>query len=329
MIRYPEVFWLFLVLLPYLIISLIRYRTGKRDLKALGGKWREARLLDLYTVKWFFSFLFFSLFIVFTILALSGFQTGSGETGEESNPSSGDLDIVFTVDVSRSMLCGDILPSRLERSAVVIGGLIEHLDRSKYGITVFKGESVRIIPLTEDIESIHNFLGSLDTELLTSPGSNIENGINGAINSFTKGEERRRVIILFSDGEPLSGNIQKAAERAKQEEIVIYTVGAGTSPGGTIPLADGTLVTDNSGNIVVTRLEKASLEAAAGITGGEFFMLSDPAIYNKLAGAVERGGNLLPWENTKIDLYRGFLIAAVLFLLSYFGVRVIKWKDIF
>ena len=329
MIQNPEVFWYLLVLIPILLIAIFRYKKGKSELMILGGIWREGELKELYIIKWFFSFLSISLFVVFLIFALSGLQGSFSGEPRPSGQKPKDTNIIFLLDVSRSMRADDILPSRLEKSTALIQGLVEQLKGSKFGITVFKGMAVQIIPLTEDIESIMSFLESVTTEIITSPGSNIEKGIDLSVNSFTKGEERRQIVIMFSDGESLSGNPERAAVKARKNNIMIYTIGAGTIEGGTISLSDSSLVKDNSGNIVITHLEEFYLKRIAEITDGKYYHLSDPAIYNNLLSAINKDFSAVLERGEDSILYRGFLITAIIFLFFHLGIRTVKWKKLF
>ena len=309
-------------------IFLKQYRTGSRDLKALSGKWRDNVFYDVFMVKWFFSSAAFIFFIIFIVFSLVGFK---GEEYPVSYEASG-TDIVFAVDISKSMLCKDIAPSRLKRTSSIIQGFIEEIPDGRLGIVVFKGEGIKIIPLTEDIEAISLFLGGISTDLLTARGSDIESGLETSVNSFPSEEERRRIIFLFSDGEALSGNFEKAAFHAKAEDITVFTIGAGTDEGAYIPLADGSLINDNTGKPVVSRLNKETLEKIAQITDGKMFMLQDPMILNKMVDSAVKeslSGVIEGFKFEEKDNYRIFLFLAIISLLIYRGVKIVIWKDTF
>lgn len=328
MIEFPKVFWLLFILPPVWLILWRRYLTGKQDLQTIGGRWRSGRLMEVFVIKWFFSSLTFTLFIVFLVLALAGF---SGREHPVSYEPKG-LDVIFVVDISRSMLAEDISPNRLRRSSEIIHGLIDGIGEARYGVTVFKGAGIQVIPLTEDTETVSAFVGALNTGILTSPGTNIEAGIRKAIESFPESIESRRMIFLFSDGGSLEGDPLTAAEAAKERDIIIHTIGAADTKGVPIPLQDGTFVKNDSGKIVNTFLRDEELRMIAEITGGQYFNLTDRLALGKLLltieeetlSGMERGFRL---EST--DIYRGYLAVALLSLLMNLIIRIARWKDLF
>jgi len=127
----PDSFLLFFILIPVLFVLVKRYWRGRRDLAAIGGKWRSGLLMDVFFIKWFFSSLFFILFVIFSILALAEF-TGSGRITTES--SSG-IDIVFTVDISGSMQAEDFKPSnRLQAAKKVLADFIKGRKTDRMGL---------------------------------------------------------------------------------------------------------------------------------------------------------------------------------------------------
>ncbi|RLD28133.1 MAG: hypothetical protein DRI73_11795, partial [Bacteroidetes bacterium] len=193
----PDAFLLFFILVPVVFVLIKRYWRGIKDLAAIGGKWRSGLLMDVFQIKWFFSSLLFVLFIAFIIFALAEF-TGRGKITLKS--SSG-VDIVFAVDISGSMLGTDIYPSRLKRSTDLISAFIENLSGERFGLVVFKGTGIKIIPITEDSSSLSGVLSYLNPDMFSSSGSNLGDGIKTALNSFTSGEDRKKMILLFTDGE--------------------------------------------------------------------------------------------------------------------------------
>ena len=164
--------------------------------------------------------------------------------------------------------------------------------------------------------------------MLTSPGSNIQSGIETALNAFPQAEERKKYIILISDGEALSGEINEALSKAVDEGVSIFSIGTGTINGSEIPAADGDVLRNSTGDIVVTRLDEQSLRYIADSTGGKYYSSNDglllPALVELVSGTINEADSrykIIVKEN-----YRFFLIISLLGLLIYKMVKVIKWK---
>ena len=323
----PEFLKLLVILAPVLVIMLRAYFSGRKSLTATAGRWRPADFYELYTVKSFFSSLGMIVFIVFSILSLAGFP---GKEIPVSYEPAG-TDIIFAVDISESMKARDTAPSRLDAASRIIRSVCENTPGGRFGIVVFKGTGIKMIPSTEDVESIYSFLDFLGTGLLTSPGSNLQAGITTAVSAFPEAEERKKYIILITDGEALSGELDDVLADAAGQDISIYAVGAGTAAGAQIPAADGSSLTDSSGAVVISRLDEAGLRYIAETTGGRYFHVSDsrllPELIELAAGTVDEqssGYKIVVKEN-----YLFFLIIALFGLLTARLVKVIKWKKYF
>ncbi len=328
MIANPGGLWYLLILIPMVILLWRRYFSGARDIKALGGAWRSQRLLNVYLVKSFFSGLTFVLFCVFTILALSGISWGRYPVSERYLGS----DVALTIDISRSMLAEDVYPSRLARTAGVIEGLLDRAKRSRFSVVVFKGIGVQVIPLTEDTSVISSFLQSMGPGVLSSPGTDIEKGVDAALESLSLRDGNKKMILLFTDGGALSGVAEAAARRAAARSIPIYAIAAGSAAGAPIPLGGGRYVTHRDGERVITRVNDPLLERIASTSGGKLLPLDDPLLLTKLTAIVNRpggGGGSVEFRFEPRDQYRSFLVLALLCLALFVGVRVVRWRDTF
>ena len=321
----PDSFLLFFILIPILFVLAKRYLRGRKDLAAIGGKWRSRLLMDVFLIKWFFSSLVFILFVVFSILALAEF-TGRGKIMVES--SSG-IDIVFTVDISGSMLGTDIYPSRLKRSVDLISALIENLTGERFGLVVFKGSGIKILPITEDSSAVSSVLPYLDPDMFSSVGSNLEDGILTALNSFIVGEERKKIILLFTDGESLSGSTSMSAEYAKDQDVNIIIFGTGTETGTELYSKGGEPLLNEDGEIVVSRLNSTLLKGLASAENITYFNISDSSVLNDSLLIINKQLESDVIFDQKETHYRFFLSAAILFLFLYISVRIFPWKNTF
>lgn len=321
----PDSFLLFFILIPVIFVMVKRYRRGRKDLNAIGGKWRSHLLMDVFLIKWFFSSLVFILFIVFLILSLAEF-TGRGKITVES--SSG-IDIVFTVDISGSMLGADIYPSRLKRSVDLISAFIENLPGERYGLVVFKGSGIKIVPITEDSSAVGSVLPFLDPDMFSSEGSNLEDGITTALNSFTDGEERKKIILLFTDGESLSGSTSMSATSAKDRDVNIIIFGTGTETGAELyGIGGGPLLTEG-GEIVVSKLNSTLLKNLSSSENITYLDISDTTVLSNSLLMINKHLESDVMFDQKETHYRFFLSAGILFLFLYISVRIFPWKNTF
>ena len=111
------------------------------------------------------------------------------------------VDIVFAIDVSKSMLAEDVAPNRLLRSKRIISEIINSLNSDRVGIVAYAAQAIPQVPLTTDFASVKNFLQIIDTDMLSSQGTSIDSALNLAANFFDQNSETNRVLILLSDGE--------------------------------------------------------------------------------------------------------------------------------
>ncbi|MBN2441493.1 MAG: VWA domain-containing protein [Spirochaetales bacterium] len=327
-IEKPEYLWFILLIIPFSIHYYFSFISGKKDILNIGGKWRFESIYNIYLVKYFFIFLFFILCFIFSILSLADFKWG--EKLVEDNRSG--YDIVICLDISVSMRADDIIPNRMAKAVAIINKLIDDMWNSKFGIVIFKGKAVRIWPLTDDLEAIKLFLKTVSPDLITSPGSDLEDGIRVSLDTFNKGG-RYQAIVLFSDGENTSRNTLKQAKAAGERGIPIISVICGTEKGSKISLDNRRFVTDTKGKIVVSRADRQLLKTLSAVSNGKAFEIFDShKIKEEILSIVtkiedENLDRSLKLE--KNDGYRLFLYFAICFLILALITRGLRWRNIF
>lgn len=325
MIQHPSSLWLLLIILPVVVVLVKNFHRGRKDLFRIGGEWRKHQLYDVYLVKGFFSSLVFIFFVLFTVLSLAGFSGSRRKIVDLPKKA----DIVFAVDISRSMLCDDTPPSRLSRSADVVKSIIGSFPNQRYGLVVFKGRGVKLVPVTEDSDAVLLSLLYLSPGMFTSKGTDIESGLASAVESFPSGEEKRKIIILFSDGENLSGDIERALKRIKDAGIEIIVFGSGTEEGKILKDSNGRTVIGKDGRAVVTRLNRSQLKYISSSLNGAYFEASSPgslsAALDTLSSSLSSSKALTVQE----DSYTFYLFFSVLSLFLYVAIRIFPWKNVF
>lgn len=184
------------------------------------------------------------------------------------------IDIVFAMDVSKSMLAEDVAPSRLEKSKQIVSQIINQLGNDRIGIVAYAGSAFPVLPITTDYSVAKMFMQSMGPGLVSSQGTSLDEAIKLSGTYFDDKSKTSKLLIMISDGEDHSEGAEAAAEEAKKMGIKIITIGLGTEKGGTIPLKKNGIVEsyqrDNSGEVVITKLNPSSLSTIAKITDGGY-----------------------------------------------------------
>ena len=179
------------------------------------------------------------------------------------------IEIMLAVDVSNSMLAEDFQPSRLERTKYAIDRLLEGLNQDRIGLVVFAGDAYVQLPITSDYLTARNFTRQISTDMVSKQGTAIGAAIDMAASSFSSQSEGSRVIVLITDGENHEDDALGAARRAADKGIKIYAIGIGTPEGAPIRLG-GDFIKDEKGDMVVSKLDEATLREVALLTGGAY-----------------------------------------------------------
>ena len=235
------------------------------------------------------------------------------------------LDIMFILDLSKSMLAQDIQPSRLMRAKMEISSFIDKLRGDRVGICGFAGESFVSCPLTLDYSAAKLFLDILNVETIPVPGTRIGDAILKAKNALSveaPGEQRQAICVLITDGEDLGSDWQSAAMSAKDSGIRVYTVGIGMPEGEPIPDRDENgnvsgYKKDNEGKVVMSRLNEQVLQSIAMITGGGYTRGDLGKVYSAIS-RLDRKEFEEEYQAHYQDRFQWLLLPALLaFILNF------------
>jgi Ca-activated chloride channel family protein len=264
----PRHLFLLCLLAPAIFIAPRRFGRRLAGLLALVGSPAEggvAALTKDLRNRYFFSTVFFLSSMAFAVIALAGPRWGERFVSEYRRG----VDVVLALDLSRSMDARDIGPSRLARAAAVGRELVESSPGIRFAVAIGKGGGELAVPLTDDTESVLALLDAASSSAMSSGGTDLERLVDAARTAFLESVPTRRVIVLLSDGEALSGTLSAAAERASLADISIIAVGLGTVDGSPVPVsAAGTMLTLPDGSPVMSSLRDEPLRSAAERSGG-------------------------------------------------------------
>jgi Ca-activated chloride channel family protein len=254
---YPIILFSFIIFIPIIV-----YRIFNRNKKIVLS-------LELKKKSNLSSF-FFYLFLITAIIAMAGPKWGMGYAPSEFRRG---LDIVYAVDISRSMDVQDAqtssgLQSRLERGLSIAQESLITVTGARYAVAIGRSRGYLAVPLTHDSEAALVFLESIDTSSITGRSTNLEALVGSAVNAFQSSSPARRVIVLISDGEAHTGVLRNALNRCTRDGIIVTTVAVGSDEGRPIiehvndQISDQSVIsrTDQS---VISRTDQSVISRAA------------------------------------------------------------------
>jgi len=249
---YPAILFAFLIFIPMFITDIIR-------------KKKKLKLSQELEIKILLSAVFFRLFLVFAIIAAAGPRWGTGYAPSEYRRG---VDVVFAIDISRSMDIKDAAAnkevSRLERGVEIARETIINVTGVRFASAIGRGKGYLAVPLTYDNEALYVFLESISGSSITGRSTNLESLIEAAASAFQRTSPARKVIILISDGESHSGVMRNALLRCAREDIIINTIAVGSDEGRQIQERHN----DPESPLVVSKRDAAVMQSAAERTGG-------------------------------------------------------------
>ena len=315
---------LLLLLVPALVAAYIYARIDRRRRIARFGNPTTVRSLmpEASMRRDTAKFIIYMVAVVLIVFSLARPQFGSKlkEVKREG------IELMLAVDVSNSMLAEDFAPNRLERTKYSIARLLEGLHQDRVGLVVFAGDAYVQLPITSDYLTARNFVQRVSPTMVSKQGTAIGAAIDLATNSFSSQSEGSRAIILITDGENHEDNPIAAAKRAAEQGLKIYTIGIGTPEGAPIRL-NGDFIRDENGELVVSKLDEATLREVALSTDGAYIRSTEKSM--GLAEIIEKIKQTEQSEFTTVqfeeyDERYQYLLAVALALLLLDSVVLTK-----
>lgn len=318
---YPEL--LFLLLLPVLLVVPVLYRTHvqRKKLKEFGRTDLVRDLMpDLSLRRKLGKDLILLFAFTLMILALARPQMGAKTEKVKLEG----IEMMVALDISNSMRATDASPSRLALARNIVSRMIDKMSNNKIGLIFFAGDAFVQMPITTDFISAKMFLDNASPDLIEAQGTEIGKAVRMARRSFSKDNKAKKAIVIITDGENHDGNAIGEVEAAKKEGILVSVIGVGTEEGGPIKMDDGNYLTDENGQMVVTKLNTGMAKEIASATGGVFIHAED------VSGSVRAiQKSLEKLEKTELEstiysayneVYQYFLFPAILLLVLEFVI---------
>jgi len=227
--------------------------------------------------------------------------------------------LVIVLDISRSMDAQDIRPSRLTRAKHKVLDILKRRTEGQTGLIVFAYDPFVVSPLTTDAKTIASMVPALLTELAPVQGSRPELALERADDLLTQSTISEGAILLITDGADGAAVVQ-TAESLRKKGRVVSVLGVGSHDGAPIPISTGGFLKDQSGAIVIPKLDRPSLQQVARSGGGTFDTLQSDdrdldRILNRSINHPLFGGSEETERNTDLWKEEGpWLVLAVLIL---------------
>lgn len=184
------------------------------------------------------------------------------------------IDVVFAIDVSKSMLAEDMAPNRLDKTKQIVSQIINQLGSDRIGMVAYAGSAFPVLPITTDYGVAKMYLQGMNTDMVSSQGTSLEEAIKLSANYFDKGNATNKLIILISDGEDHSDGVEGAIEEALKIKAKVITIGVGTEKGGPIPIKRNGVIEnfkrDQNDEVVVTKMNPEILKQIGKSTKGGY-----------------------------------------------------------
>lgn len=268
--EHPILLSLFILIPVIIIFYLVSYYKRKRLLQQFGDIELISQLMpELSKTRPVLKLVLLMTALAFFILGIAGPQFGSKI---QQNKRKG-VEIIIALDVSNSMMAQDIQPNRLERAKQAISRLVDQLKNDKIGLIVFAGEAFTQLPITTDYVSAKMFLSTISTKIVPVQGTAIGEAIKLASRSFTPDGQSDKAIIVITDGENHEDDAISAAKAAAEKGYHVHTIGVGLPNGAPIPDGSGSqtsFIKDESGNVVISKLDEDLLQKIAIIGKGAY-----------------------------------------------------------
>lgn len=322
--------WFLGLLIPLILLYFLYVRWRNQGIQALGNP-----ALVLSHMPGFSSGrlhvkagLYF-LALIFLIIALANPQLGSKMEKVKRQG----IELFIALDVSNSMLSEDVQPSRLGRAKNFIQKFLDELNNDKVGFIVFAGHAYLQMPLSTDYAAARMYVRTINPSVIPTQGTAIGEAVSLGLQSFEEEKNEHKAMIVITDGEDNEGGAEEAIAEAAAAGVKIFTVGVGTDAGAPVPEIRNGVTSDykrdQSGNIVMSKLNQDALRKYAEAGKGSYFLMGSGK--DEIRAILSELGKIQTKELQEEvftefdDQYQWFLTIALLLILIDFFIPNQKW----
>lgn len=271
----PAFLYLLIIIPVIIVIRLLEMRKRKLKLKKFGDLSLLKQLMpDVSSSRKSLKFWLMIAALALLIVMLARPQTGTKISQEKRKG----IEVIISLDISNSMRAEDVVPSRLDKSKMLVENMVDNFTNDKVGLVVFAGDAFIQLPITSDYVSAKMFLQNTDPSLIATQGTDLAGAIELSSKSFTQQDKVGRAILIITDGEDHEGGAIEAAEKARKNGIRVFVLGVGSTKGSPVPDGNGGYMKDNSGQEVISVLNEEMCKQVAQAGGGAYIHVDNTSL---------------------------------------------------
>lgn len=271
----PAFLYLLIIIPVIIVIRLLEMRKRKLKLKKFGDLSLLKQLMpDVSSSRKSLKFWLMVAVLALLIVMLARPQMGTKISQEKRKG----IEVIISLDISNSMRAEDVVPSRLDKSKMLVENMVDNFTNDKVGLVVFAGDAFIQLPITSDYVSAKMFLQNTDPSLIATQGTDLAGAIELSSKSFTQQDKVGRAILIITDGEDHEGGAIEAAEKARKNGIRVFVLGVGSTKGSPVPDGNGGYMKDNSGQEVISALNEEMCKQVAQAGGGAYIHVDNTSL---------------------------------------------------
>lgn len=271
----PAFLYLLIIIPVFILIRLLGIRKRKRKLKKFGDIELVKQLMpDVSYSRRALKFWLMMAALTLIIVMLARPQMGTKISQEKRSG----IEVIISLDISNSMRAEDVVPSRLDKSKMLIENMVDNFTNDKVGLVVFAGDAFIQLPITSDYVSAKMFLQNVDPSLIATQGTDLAGAIDLSSKSFTQQDKVGRAILIITDGEDHEGGAIEAAKKARKNGIRVFVLGVGSPKGSPVPDGNGGYMKDNTGQEVMSALNEDMCKQIAEAGGGAYIHVDNTSL---------------------------------------------------
>lgn len=271
----PAFLYLLIIIPVIIVIRLLEMRKRKLKLKKFGDLSLLKQLMpDVSSSRKSLKIWLMVAAFALLIVMLARPQMGTKISQEKRKG----IEVIISLDISNSMRAEDVVPSRLDKSKMLVENMVDNFTNDKVGLVVFAGDAFIQLPITSDYVSAKMFLQNTDPSLIATQGTDLAGAIELSSKSFTQQDKVGRAILIITDGEDHEGGAIEAAEKARKNGIRVFVLGVGSTKGSPVPDGNGVYMKDNSGQEVISALNEEMCKQVAQAGGGAYIHVDNTSL---------------------------------------------------
>lgn len=271
----PAFLYLLIIIPVIIVIRFLEMRKRKLKLKKFGDLSLLKQLMpDVSSSRKSLKFWLMIAALALLIVMLARPQMGTKISQEKRKG----IEVIISLDISNSMRAEDVVPSRLDKSKMLVENMVDNFTNDKVGLVVFAGDAFIQLPITSDYVSAKMFLQNTDPSLIATQGTDLAGAIELSSKSFTQQDKVGRAILIITDGEDHEGGAIEAAEKARKNGIRVFVLGVGSTKGSPVPDGNGGYMKDNSGQEVISALNEEMCKQVAQAGGGAYIHVDNTSL---------------------------------------------------